>query len=209
MLGTVNSDYVSIYSKKNVIATEKLNLCINDAKLGKSQWVYIQINMFLIDHHSYKSAFKNAQAHAIGAILDFKNISKPKLYLLDSGASDKFEYYYYLDSIEAGLSKYLYNHTKMNIDIVHPQVDNCPLVNLQGEIGSCATWAVYMFFAVVLNGERSKVVKCLSTLAQRQRDILISQFLFYMYKHMKVKINKKNEISKKEHIIILSAWNLI
>jgi hypothetical protein len=75
-------------------------------------------------------------------------------------------------------------------------MDSCPRINIQGNIGTCALWSLFIFYAFVLYPNRKDIFETLRGMTPNERNLLLIIFIYTIYSIATVDIKKTIRLSQ-------------
>jgi hypothetical protein len=182
---------------KNKMEIKKLKLCMKNKNVK-----YARLHLtFIVNSDTTKfitmEQGKTIIGHSAQLILDVHN---NKAYILESSVNDNDLGSQQLETIkDISIEVFLKHYIDKNIKVEELDLSSCPVVKLQGNTGLCCTWSLYLFILTLLNPgvDRYIIYKIFSQYTQKERDIVIMMFMYWIFKYDKYKdINLKNELDE-------------
>lgn len=163
---------------KNIENITRLQNCLSKPHINimrlNIMFVYMKHNYPIIKYREGEKLI----VHASQLIL---NIIDKKGYIFDSDYKNDSKYGGILKDIkDTSLEIFLKHYIDENFILSRADLDACP--NLQGTAPLCAVWSLYLFLLYLLNPEydRNQIYRILREYSQKERDLFILQFMFYI-----------------------------
>lgn len=180
------------YLLKNKIKTdEQTKKCVNDAKNGLIRFIYYEISWIIenIDELKYFEKSSCPMLHRSNIILDFLNYKDTKIVnvlSMESSISQGNLNWIYVDKL---LLDSIKNDIEVNLglkcNIITFEIEECPIVNIQGNIGTCAIWSLYFFYLYTFYPSRKEIFSMLKNIDIKSRNDILLFFIFFVYKNCK------------------------
>lgn len=165
---------------------QRMRECIDNAKKGVHDFVFYTVGLFL-ESTSYLR-LKDVFLHSVLCLLDFreyKKHNKARLFIFDSSYSQKdLMRHKMLYNLGRSVEFDLQHNFNLDIHIMPMETDVC--YNLQGTVGTCLLWTLFVGYLYILNPNMKIILSTLEKMSQPERDKLIAYFLYYSQKHVNV-----------------------
>ena len=66
--------------------------------------------------------------------------------------------------------------------IITFDMDQCPQINIQGHMRTCALWSLFIFYIYVLYPNRKAIFTTLKNMSSNDRNIVLMMFIYSIYR---------------------------
>lgn len=179
----LSKSYISL-SKKQIGDTTRIKLCIEKAKKGDVRFVYYEISLLIEKIPSITILEDDETLHRTAAVLDFgeyNKIKKAKVYVIETSIDDKAlkSWKKLEDIINHSLIQDIEVNLGVNCDLITYDMDNCPRINIQENLSTCALWSFFLFFVFIFYPNRSNIYIIFSKMNQLERNKVLGVFIYY------------------------------
>lgn len=179
----LSKSYIALRMKQ-VEDRSRIKLCIDKAKKGDVRFVYYEISLIIEKIPSMTILENDENFHRTAAVLDFgeyDKTKKAKVYVIETSINDKeLESWKKLeDIINHSLIQDIEVNLGINCDLITYDMDNCPRINIQEKLETCALWSLFLFFVFIFYPNRRNIYIIFSKMNQLERNKVLGVFIYY------------------------------
>lgn len=164
--------------KRNKIAIDSMRLCTH----GKNDILRLHITLIafksqqLIGFDIHREVF----VHSSQVIVNLKSKDP---FMLESSILDTDSRQELENIKEESVEVFLQHYLDERITVSRLNLNVCQSVNLQGKSGLCQSWSLYLFLLYLKNPtlNRDRIYNIFGQYTQKERNIVILQFIYYIY----------------------------
>ena len=175
-----------IYYNLSKVKKEQSKKCIEDTIKNGNNFVYYETNFIIENIPPMVYILGDVTYHRAGVILDFRNYKRTKVvdvYYMESSITEGVPMWILVeDIILESIKQDIEVNLGLRVNIITFDMESCPRIGIQGNIGTCALWSLFLFYAYVLTPNRKAIFEQLKSMSNTSRDILLALFVFSLYK---------------------------
>jgi hypothetical protein len=176
----------SLYTK-SVDYLKTARDCVTRAIKDKISYIFYEVSFILEDIPIRTILTPGNQLHRSSVILNFKNYKETGIvdvYYMETSIEDtQIDQWYILENIILeSIKQDIEVNLGLKCNIITFDMDQCPQINIQGDIGTCALWSLFIFYIYVLYPNRKEIFTTLKNMSSNDRNILLMMFIYSIYR---------------------------